>query len=622
MTPFLTSFFLLFPNQTRKESKTLINQYGLQNDISVHITGAASVSRDMSTSSKEDIEKMDTRIMPIAFLVLAFVIRSLPLMLIPALAIPISLMAQFLCLYPFSLFMEIVSYAPSIMMSLTLALGIDYSLFMLTRFMDGFELNHSIDDCISLMYRSAGRVIIVSCLTLFTTLAGQLMFPMGMIRSMVVGSLISIMISLLVNLTLVPSLLHILGPCLMRLHTRFSLSKCKDKVRSTLSSGAKKSEQADPDIKLPNAEGNGTGKAQMKGDEERKDNEQALTLVIPPAANGSLSPVSPRSDSERDLDTYDPRVKAKGIWFAIARFVSRPKSAALILLAVLVLIAPVAYHIKDLHYSMSMTLIIPRASPSREGFDMLLQEYGGLGPVSPYNFVLQAKSNAYPNGLVNEEAFTAMQSVVRSIMSVGMTGLKDFQAPVVLDGQFISWETWQSATTPGSPQYNDQIPKTLRVLDLLFFSQNKGAMLLLFLAPFEPLGQPGRKWLYEVRKVMAQEGPKLGFDVYLEGVAASCIDSVDGVFRAFKIAAPLMLAVAFLIIAVFFKSLIAPARSILTLILTLLFVYGFAVLVYEKGIMSSLHFHALGNTGALMWFVVFMAFSMITGTSTIFVCLF
>lgn len=573
----------------------LLRKYGLQDYFQLFFVGQSSVSRDVAVSSQEDVEKIDSRIVPLAFIILAIAIKSLALMVVPIIAIPLSLLAQFLCFYPMHKWMEVISHAASIMTSLTLALGIDYSLFMLTRFMDGVNSGRSIEESIELMLRSAGRVIIISCITLFCTIGGQLAFPLGMMRSMVVGSLVSMIISLLVNLTLVPALLYIMGPGLIRLHNQCSFSKLVTKVKRLYSKEAKELKQEPPTAELVK------GTSGSAVDEEVKDEGHASVLSLP---------------STSDSPTYgdeEPRIKAQGTWFAIARIVSVPRKAVMVVLAVCALIAPVAYYAKDLKYAMTTDYLTPASAPTSQGFKVIFQDFGGHGPVYPYHFVLRAKSNAYPNGLNNEEGFTGVQSAIRGLMGAGLMSPKDFQSIYVTEGQFISWETYQAATDMSSPTFNDPLSKYLRLMNYLFTAETQRDVLVVFFASFDPYSETGRQWLFRVRELMATEGSRLGLDIYLEGSAAAGIDSVDGVFRAFRVAAPLMLGVAFLMVAIFFRSIMAPIRSVLTTVLTISFVYGFVVLVYQKGIFDFLKFDPLGSTGAVMWFMVLMAFSLITG---------
>jgi len=79
---------------------------------------------------------LDSVVLPMALLILASIIRSVTLMIIPILNIFITILAEFLVMYPVALSMDVVSFTPSLMMSITIAMSIDYSLFLLSRFME------------------------------------------------------------------------------------------------------------------------------------------------------------------------------------------------------------------------------------------------------------------------------------------------------------------------------------------------------------------------------------------------------------------------------------------------------------------------------------------------------
>jgi putative drug exporter of the RND superfamily len=71
--------------------------------------------------------------------------------------------------------------------------------------------------------------------------------------------------------------------------------------------------------------------------------------------------------------------------------------------------------------------------------------------------------------------------------------------------------------------------------------------------------------------------------------AAMSYDVSNSVYDAFPTIVMVTLAVVFVLMAVAFNSLVAPIRSVLTLALTLSFVYGLAVLVYQHGAFSFLN---------------------------------
>lgn len=72
--------------------------------------------------------------------------------------------------------------------------------------------------------------------------------------------------------------------------------------------------------------------------------------------------------------------------------------------------------------------------------------------------------------------------------------------------------------------------------------------------------------------------------------------------------------VVFLLMGIFFRSFVAPLRSVVSISLTLAFVFGLGVLVFEKGVLNWTQI-SMWNSGAgeVSWLVPVMAFSIIVG---------
>jgi RND superfamily putative drug exporter len=88
--------------------------------------------------------------------------------------------------------LEIVAFAPSLMMSLLVAMSIDYSLFLLSRYreeiLDGvfvvlfsraYSLGRKTKEAVTIMLSSAGMTVLISGITLCGAFAGisTLFFP-------------------------------------------------------------------------------------------------------------------------------------------------------------------------------------------------------------------------------------------------------------------------------------------------------------------------------------------------------------------------------------------------------------------------------------------------------------
>ncbi|MHA2255940.1 MAG: MMPL family transporter, partial [Candidatus Heimdallarchaeaceae archaeon] len=207
-------------------------------EISVYLTGFIVMYREMREATEEDMTKMDIIVIPLALLVLAAVIRSIKLMIIPILSMGLSVLSSFLIMYPVALKWDIFSFVPSIMMSLVIALSIDYSLFLLTRYREEILNEKPNSEAVFLMNKNAGHTVSVSGVTLAITYLGLAFFPLQLLATVGIGSAVAIIMTLLVNLTLTPALLLAFG----KFFSKFSLYKKLEKNKKTSEKDMKKLE--------------------------------------------------------------------------------------------------------------------------------------------------------------------------------------------------------------------------------------------------------------------------------------------------------------------------------------------------------------------------------------------
>ena len=114
--------------------------------------------------------------------------------------------------------MDVNSFTPSIMTSLTIAMSIDYSLFLLSRYSDEIGRGRPLFAAVDTMLRFAGHTILVSGGTLVCCFLGMLFFPMAMLQAVGIGASVALLVALLVNLTLTPALLFAFGRVFARCH--------------------------------------------------------------------------------------------------------------------------------------------------------------------------------------------------------------------------------------------------------------------------------------------------------------------------------------------------------------------------------------------------------------------
>ena len=108
---------------------------------------------------------------------------------------------------------------------LGLGLGIDYGLFLVTRFREELRQRNSVEDAVARTVATAGRTVLVSGVTVAIVLASLMLFPETILRSIGYGGVATVLIDMLAALTVLPALLAVLGPKVNSLRIRRSVQR-------------------------------------------------------------------------------------------------------------------------------------------------------------------------------------------------------------------------------------------------------------------------------------------------------------------------------------------------------------------------------------------------------------
>jgi RND superfamily putative drug exporter len=108
-------------------------------------------------------------------------------------------------------FFELSIFSLNLATMLGLGLGIDYSLFVVSRFREELARGESIERAVAWSVATAGRAVLFSGATVMIGLLALLTFDITALRGMGVAGALVVAISVLAALTLLPALLGILG---------------------------------------------------------------------------------------------------------------------------------------------------------------------------------------------------------------------------------------------------------------------------------------------------------------------------------------------------------------------------------------------------------------------------
>jgi RND superfamily putative drug exporter len=182
------------------------------------VTGERTADADEDAASLEDLKKGELFFgAPLALVVLLLVFGAVvaglvPLMLaIVSIAVALSLVALLAQAYDLSVFTQ------NMLIGMGLALGIDYSLFTLSRYREERLQGREKLDAIATAGATAGRAVLFSGIAFVLAMLGLLLVPSTIFRSLAAGAILVGIVSVIAALTLLPAVLALLGDRVNRL---------------------------------------------------------------------------------------------------------------------------------------------------------------------------------------------------------------------------------------------------------------------------------------------------------------------------------------------------------------------------------------------------------------------
>ncbi len=183
----------------------------------VHVAGYAPLAIDSSKAAEVDLQRAETVSLPVVALVLFLVFTGVVAAAMPlavaGLAIPTSLGL----VYFVAQATEMSVFVLNIATMLGLALAIDYSLFIVSRYREELARGYPVGEAVARSIATSGKAVLFSGVAVAIGLSGLLMFPFGTIRSIGIGSALVVACSVLFALTFLPAVLGMLGHRVNRL---------------------------------------------------------------------------------------------------------------------------------------------------------------------------------------------------------------------------------------------------------------------------------------------------------------------------------------------------------------------------------------------------------------------
>src|SRR3990170_978831 len=177
----------------------------------VLITGGASVNKDFQEVSESDLQTGEAFGIPIALVVLVIVFGAITAALLPlvlgifSIVVAVGLTALLGQAFEFSFF------ATNVITMMGLAVGIDYSLFVVSRYREDRIWGLEKLDAIATAGATASRAVFFSGMTVVLALLGMLIVPTTIFRSLAAGAIFVVVGAVAAAMTLLPAILALMG---------------------------------------------------------------------------------------------------------------------------------------------------------------------------------------------------------------------------------------------------------------------------------------------------------------------------------------------------------------------------------------------------------------------------
>jgi RND superfamily putative drug exporter len=191
---------------------SLVERSDGRDGFSVVMTGEGTLDHDFNDLSQHDLKSGELEFgLPAAFIILILVFGAVVAGLVPIMMAIVSIVVALGLCAPIAAAFSLSVFFVNMLTGMGLALGIDYSLFIVSRYRE--ERGHDREklDAVAAAGATASRAVLFSGSVFVIALTGMLLVPSNVMKSLAVGAISVGIVSVLAALTLLPALLGKLG---------------------------------------------------------------------------------------------------------------------------------------------------------------------------------------------------------------------------------------------------------------------------------------------------------------------------------------------------------------------------------------------------------------------------
>lgn len=201
-------------NMINEHLEVIAPKFDRENDLlSVSVGGFAEVFRQVTFQVEEDLIRAELIALPFLLILLLLVFRSGVAATLPLGVGVIAVLGTLLVLRAVAAVTEVSIFALNLTTGMGLGLGIDYSLFVVSRFREEMLANDGdVDASVIRTVQTAGKTVVFSAVAVAASLSALLVFPLVFLRSFAYAGIPVAVVAGAGATVALPALLKVLGP--------------------------------------------------------------------------------------------------------------------------------------------------------------------------------------------------------------------------------------------------------------------------------------------------------------------------------------------------------------------------------------------------------------------------
>ena len=198
---------------------------GDRDGIRVRAGGTAMVNLQVTEQSKRDLLVLEAIVVPLSFLVLVWVFGGLFAAALPVGVGVLAILGSLAVLRAVTYFTDVSIFALNLTTAMGLALAIDYTLLMVSRYRDELAEGAGRQQAIATMMATAGRTVVFSAVTVALCMAVMVLFPMDFLRSFAYAGVATVGFAALAAIVVTPAAIVLIGDRLDSLDVRRAIRR-------------------------------------------------------------------------------------------------------------------------------------------------------------------------------------------------------------------------------------------------------------------------------------------------------------------------------------------------------------------------------------------------------------